>query len=141
MKIEFEGRTWQYDEDEITLEQAMAMRLVHGLTILDWQEGLARLDERALQCSYWLMLNQNGIVKPVLECEFSPVAFTVAYRDAQAAERAAEKAKAEAEKAAADPTPPPSLTGSAESPESATQTDTTPPPPVPPSGTGWSPAT
>lgn len=123
MIIEFEGREWQYDEDKVSVQQAMALHLAHGLTIKAWQAGISELDPRSLQFCYWLMLSQNG-VKPGLlkDLDFAVVEFIGAYSDAQPAE-----VVAEAEAVVADPTPP-SPPEDPPSTEPSTPTDTTPTP-------------
>jgi hypothetical protein len=132
--IEFEGRKWEYDEDKVTTKQGIEFFDAYGFTILGWQRAILPADPRAMQCCYWLMLQQNGVTdKPLKECDFAVIDFIAAY---QASVTADEPAEAEP-----DPTGlPSSLTGSAESAESSTPAAVPPPPPVPPSATVWSPA-
>jgi hypothetical protein len=101
--IEFEGRSWQYDEDKVSVQQAITLHLTYGLTISAWQLGVAELDPRALQFCYWLMLQQGGVKKPLKDLDFAVIEFIEAYRGAQDARDAEE---AEAESAEPDPTPP-----------------------------------
>lgn len=108
MKITFEGRDWEFDETEITVKQGIAIYLVHSITIAEFSEGLVMLDPRALQAGYWLMLQQNGVVKPIADCDFRAAAFAEAYATARVAEQEAEK-QAEAEQAAAEAAGPTSL--------------------------------
>ena len=100
MKITFEGRTWEFRQEVITIKQAMAIHFAYGLTIRGLLEGIQQLDVRAIQCDYWLMLQQNGIEKPITECDFDPLDFMAAMGEARDAEEAAEKAAREAAKAA-----------------------------------------
>jgi len=132
--IEFEGRKWKYDEDKVTTKQGIEFFDAYGFTMLGWQRAILPADPRAMQCCYWLMLQQNGVTdRPLKECDFAVVDFIAAY---QAAAKADEPAEAEP-----DPTGlPSSPTGSEGSAESATPTDTTLPPSPPPAATGWSPA-
>jgi hypothetical protein len=133
MNINFEGRTWKFDQDTITVKQGIAIHLAHGLTILDMLNGLKALDPRAIQADYWLMLQQNGITKPIADCDFDSLAFMAALGEATDAEATEELAKAEAaaQAAAAEvPTSPPPA--GAASPTSATPTGTTPQPPAEP---------
>lgn len=90
MKVEFEGRTWEYDEDRVSVQQAIAFHFAYGFNILDWQLAIEKLDPRALQCCYWLMLQQAGVVGPLKDCDFAVVEFAAAYRAAQDAEAAEE---------------------------------------------------
>lgn len=109
MKIHFEDRDWEFDQGAIDLQQAIAIQLAYGFNLNDWYQGLEDADARALQCLYWLMLQQNGIVKPIKECNCPIMALAEALTEAQQAEAAAAKAAREAEKAEPDPTPLPSL--------------------------------
>jgi hypothetical protein len=136
VKIEFEGRTWEFDEREIDVRQGIVIHMVHGMTIAEFSAGLPELDARSLQSAYWLMLQQNGVVKPIADCNFKAVAFAEAYGEAYAAEVAAREAQAAAEKQAAEdaedragaagPTGP--LQDAPASPMSASLTATTPQP-------------
>jgi hypothetical protein len=118
--IEFEGRSWQYDEDAVTVQQAIALHLTHGLTIKAWQAGISELDPRALQFCYWLMLSQND-VKPGLlkDLDFAVVEFINAYSEGQAP-----AAEEEPEPDPTQPSPP----EDPPSPEPSTPTATTPTP-------------
>jgi hypothetical protein len=127
LRITFEGREWQYDEDAVSVQQAVAMHFAYGFTLADWSDAVPKLDPRAIQCVYWLMLQQNGIKKPLKECEFALVPFVIAYGEAQ---RATADATAPAQ-ATADPTTQPSPTASPASPVPAFQTTMTPLPPGP----------
>jgi hypothetical protein len=128
VKINFEGRDWDFDETQITVKQGIVIHLAHGMTIAEFSAGLPALDARSLQAAYWLMKQQNGVVLPIKDCDFRAVPFAEAYGEAYAAEKAAEEAQAEkaAEEAAAVPTSPPPA-GPA-SPTSGTPADTIPPP-------------
>lgn len=135
MKIDFEGRLWEFSQEDITIKQGMAIYLAYGLTIRGLLEGIQNLDVRAIQCDYWLMLQQNGVEKPIKDCDFDPLAFMAAMgeaRDREAAEEAAEekrKAAEAAEAAPAFPTSPPP--GAPASSAPAYPTATTPQPAVP----------
>lgn len=142
MKIDFEGRTWEFSQETIGVKQGLAIHFAYGLTIRALLEGIQQLDVRAIQCDYWLMLQQNGIEKPIKDCEFDTLAFMAALGDAREAEEAAEKAAQEAAEAAEVQAVPTSLPpGDPASPTSGTPTDTTPQHAVPaeplPPGTGY----
>jgi hypothetical protein len=133
MNINFEGRTWKFDQDTITVKQGIAIHLAHGLTILDLLNGIKALDPRAIQADYWLMLQQNGITKPIADCDFDSLAFMAALGEATDAEATEELAKAEAAAQAAAAEVPTSLPpAGAASPTSATPTGTTPQSPAEP---------
>ena len=126
MIIKFEGRDWEYDEDRITVQQAVAIHLAYGLTLQDFVNGIGNLDPRSLQCAYWLMLAQNGVKRAVRDCEFPLVAFIAAYADAQQA-AAPEQPQPEVPAVPTIPSPP----GGPPSPAPAIPTVTTPLLPVP----------
>ena len=121
MKIDFEGRVWEFDPDTVTVQQGIAIWLAHGLTLLDWEEGMERGDPRALQSTYWLMLTQDGAVKPIKDCDFAVGPFSQALA-------AAQEAAAAASAPAVEPEPVPTQPGAPPSPERPSPTDTTPPP-------------
>lgn len=122
MIINLDDREYTYDEDRITLKQGIAIHLAYGFTVSAWLKAMTDADPRAWQCAYWLMLQQNGEVKPIADCDGPLIEFMSAYADAQQAETAAE--------AAPDPTSLPSMSGAPASPEPATPPDTTQPPPA-----------
>lgn len=117
MKIDFEGRTWEFDADELDVKQAMVLHLTYGMTIADWIRGLDELDPRALHFTYWLMLQQNGVVMPIAEANCKIVYFSAAMREAQLAEAAAAEPEPEP-----DPT---SLSGGRPSREHSSRPATT----------------
>lgn len=98
MKIEFEGRTWEFDPNTITVKQAVAIWYAHKLTIHEYLEALGKLDGRGIQVAYWLMLQQSGVIKPLADVDCDAIAFMAAYGDAAEAEAAAEKAAQEAQR-------------------------------------------
>lgn len=143
MKINFEGRDWEFDEDLIDVKQATVLYLTYHMTLKDWIAGIGQVDQRALHFTYWLMRAQNGIVEPIADCNPKIISFAAAYgeaRDAVAkAEEAAKKA-AEAEAAAVAVPTIPSPPGVPASSGPATPTAMIPQPlaqaPVPPT-TGY----
>ena len=102
LTIHFGGRDWEYDEDHIGVMQAMAFHSVHGLTLRAWMDGMKDLDPRAIQCTYWLMLQQAGEQKPLKDLDFDAMDFLTAYVEAMQAE--AERKKAAEAAAQPDPT-------------------------------------
>lgn len=119
MKIDFEGRAWEFSPDVVDVQQGIAIWLAYGMTLQDWEQGMEHADPRALQCTYWLMLQQNGVVKPIKDCNFAVGPFSVALLAAQEAEEA---------ETPPEPEPVPTQPGAtAASPEPSSQTTTTPP--------------
>jgi hypothetical protein len=141
VKINFEGRDWRFDEDEIDVKQATVLYLTYHMTIQDWIGGIGHVDQRSLHFTYWLMLQQNGVITPIAECNPKIIAFGVAYGEArqavEEAEAAAKKA-AEAEAAAVAVPTIPSPPGVPVSSGPAIPTVMTPLPPGPvPPATGY----
>ena len=99
--VHFEGRDWEFEDDRLTIAQAMVMHAEHGLTLRAWQDGIKELDPRAIQCTYWLMLQQNGIEKPLKDLDFDAIGYMGAYVEALQAE----KERKEALEAAKEPDP------------------------------------
>ena len=116
MRITFEGREWDFDLEAITLKQAVAMHLAYGFTIDDWFKALGDADPRALQCLWWLMLQQDGKVLAIKDADCRIMALAEAFGEAEDA------AQAEAEP---DPTSQPSPKGDPPSSGPATPTATT----------------
>jgi ABC-type Zn uptake system ZnuABC Zn-binding protein ZnuA len=119
MKIEFEGKTWQLEPDDIRNRQAEAIFDYTGLTVSKWLQSLAKDVEepkwiRSWDAMYWLMLVQNEPPHPASPAEVDyPL-----YRFAQVYLQAVEAAAATVPEAEPDPTLPPVV--SALSPESST---------------------
>jgi hypothetical protein len=115
LKIDFEGREWDFEpSDDLDVKQAMVLHLAHGMTIAEYSSGIDGLDQRAYHFAYWLMLQQNGVVKPIAECNPKIVQFAAAVTEARIAEgkrlEAEKEAKAAAEDGKPGPTvPPPGL--------------------------------
>lgn len=122
MKIDFEGQVWEFDPNLVDVQQGIAIWLAHGLTLLGWEEGMETADPRALQSTYWLMLAQNGVTKPIKDCNFAVGPFSLALQTAQEAELAANAPEPEPEPVPTQPG------GTAASPEPSSPADTTLPP-------------
>jgi hypothetical protein len=119
MKIDFEGQVREFSPDAVTVKQGIAIWLAHGMTLEDWENGMQHGDARAMQSAYWLMLQQNGVTKPIADCDFAVGPFSVALLAAQEAEEA---------ETPPEPEPVPTQPGAtAASPEPSSQTTTTPP--------------
>lgn len=101
MKLTFEGRDWEYDPQRITVRQAMAFQAAYGFTLQTYEQAIEDADPRALQCLYWLILDQNDVRGPLTECDFDITEVFTAISDASEALRAA----LAAEKAAAGAVP------------------------------------
>lgn len=118
MRIKFEGREWDFDPESVTLKQGIAMHLAYGFNLDQWFEALSETDPRALQCLWWLILQQDGQVMPLKDADCSLIQLAAAFGDAQDEEEAEEPEEA-------DPTPPSPPAGPL-SPGPSTPTATTP---------------
>lgn len=117
MKIDFEGRTWSYDADDITVQDAEVIEKETGAPVIEWSRSLAGIHAGAYKILYWLMRSQSGDPIPLGEVNFRLYPFVTAFTDAAKAEAEAVAAASEA-----DPTvPPPTQAGDSQ-------------PPVPPPG-------
>lgn len=112
MKIEFEGHTWTYDADDITVEQAEVIEREgpwqwavagdepgettegSGTSVDDWSRSVWSMKPRAFRVLYWLMRAQNGEAIALADANprFTPLisAWTAAVRDEMAAQQAAQ---------------------------------------------------
>lgn len=102
MIVNFEGRDWTLDLDEIDYSQAKALKRQHGLTLIALQDGLKQADPDALGALYWLMKAQSGVAVDMNKVNFKIVQFGIALSDASDRE--------EAEAAEVDPTEQPEAT-------------------------------
>lgn len=84
--VKFEDREWQVDLEKIGVQEAIAIHDAYGFTVADLDEQLLALNPRAMQCQYWRMLRQNGVEKPIKECEFDIGDFFTALHDSRALE-------------------------------------------------------
>ena len=115
MNITFEGRDWEFDLEAITVKQAVAMHLAYGFTLDGWMSAVAETDPRALQCLWWLMLQQDGQVTAIKDADCKLIDLSVAFADATG----------EDDEAAGEPDPtPPSVPpdGPLSAPDSRTAT-------------------
>lgn len=93
MIIEYEGKSFDLDIEELEVDEARVIKRYAGMTLKGFEEGLAEGDPDALTCLYWLILRQNGEEHNIERIKFKPVKLARAVSVAQEAEAA--KAKAE----------------------------------------------
>lgn len=100
MKIVYEGETLDFNLDDITVREAMYLKMKLGLTLLGLDQGLANGDPDALLAIYWLIRKHSNGGKPVDidELDFKVVALANAVQEAVEAE-----AKALEDEAGDDP--------------------------------------
>ena len=99
MKIDYDGKQYEFDLDEIDVSQATTIKRKFGLTLLSLESGLREGDPDALRCIYWLMLTQAGERVNIDNVNFKIVKFANAIQQANIREAEA----AEAEEAGAGP--------------------------------------
>jgi hypothetical protein len=86
MKIEFGGKTWKFDLDEITLEQAERVEKETGLTLDAWNASLFDLKPVSYRLLYWVLAAQNGDPLALEEVSFKFGPFVKAWTAAVRAE-------------------------------------------------------
>lgn len=92
LDINYEGKEYKLDIEEITVQQARTIKSSCGVTLMGLENGLAMADPDALRAMFWLMLCQSGEVQDIDRLDFKIVKF------AQALDKAAGSA-AETEEA------------------------------------------
>jgi hypothetical protein len=91
MNVNYEGKTYAFDLDEIDISQATVLKRKFGLTLLSLEAGLREGDPDALRAMYWIMLTQDGQRVNIDNVNFKIVKFANAIQ--QASEDEAEKAE------------------------------------------------
>lgn len=108
MKIEYDGATYEFDQEDITYKQAMTVQLHTGMSIAEWQDTLD-IDEiedpetrekklanpgpewlKSIGCLYWVVMAQNGVTEPIADVDFKLAKFLTAFGEASTAESATE---------------------------------------------------
>lgn len=101
MEIQWEGRTWQYQDRAVTVSMC---RIIKSETGLRWPsefgEAIGKMDPDAVAALMWLVKTQNGVQATIGDQDGSPLDFLEAYGKA---------AQAEADKA--EPVDPPPVVG------------------------------
>lgn len=104
MIIEYEGKRYEFNFDDITVKQAIKIEKHTGLTLSQWGRELGEgQSATAIQALGWLILH-GGRDIPIDDCDFKMVKLGEAFERAAAALDAAQKAREDAE--AAGPTVP-----------------------------------
>jgi hypothetical protein len=107
MKIDFEGRTWAYSDEEITVADAEVIEQQTGGTLLEWARSRSEPGAANLKLLYWLMRSQNGDPLPLAEVNCRILPFWNAFVAALNAEaEAAAEAAGEADPTGQPGTPP-----------------------------------
>jgi hypothetical protein len=98
MKVDYEGKTYNFELEEITVSQATVLKRRLGLTLLSLDAGLNEGDPDALRAVYWLMLDQSGERVDIDEVDFKIVKLANAVQ--AAADKEAEENKTEEDREA-----------------------------------------
>jgi len=114
MKIDYEGRTYEFDITRLSVSECEEVeKFCSARGMGDWTLQLAVANTKALQALWWVIRRHAGEDPgPVARRDpgFLPLALNNAYSDATQAqaeaEEAAKKAAEEAQEAKPDPTPP-----------------------------------
>ena len=120
ISIQYEGRSWRYDERAVTVQTATIIKRAKGFSFPD---GLYRafreVDPDAIQTLAWIIRGQNGVVEQIDDVNWSVLDFIDAF--AEGAKGAAEDAAKDAAKDA-DPNPRSGNVETSTSPNSETAT-------------------
>lgn len=104
MIIEYEGKRYEFDFDDVTVKQAIKIEKHTGLTLSEWGKDLeAGSSAVAIQALGWLVLHDGRDI-PIDDCDFKMVKLGEAFAKA-AEEEAAEEARRIAEEAAGPTVP------------------------------------
>lgn len=91
MKIEFEGRTWQLELEDVDMVQGEKIAAYTGLSLLAWYKSLLDTDSvawtKSVRCLYWLIRDQNSEPIPLETANFAPLRLFAAFGEAIAAEK------------------------------------------------------
>ena len=102
MKIEYEGQVYDYDDENLTVAQGMAIeRHIEG-TLLDWQQGLMNARTACYQALAWVIFRGGDPAVKIADVEFPVIRLAKAFMTALTAEAAALTAETEAAVAEAE---------------------------------------
>ena len=90
MRIEYEGQSYDFDLDDMTVKQALKIEKFIGGPIIDFEKGMAEGTLPALQCIGWLVLH-GGDATPIADVDFKVGKFSRAFQAAAKAEAEAAK--------------------------------------------------
>jgi hypothetical protein len=108
MRIEYEGESYEFDMDDITVKQGIKIEKHLGCSLADFGEMLNAEDGKtpdllAVQCLGWLILH-GGRGIPIEDTDFKVTALSRALGEAMEREAASQKAAAPVEEGAPVPT-------------------------------------
>ena len=97
MIIEYEGQSYEFDLDDLTVKQALKIEKHIGGPLIEFEKGMLTGDTTCVQVLGWLVLLGGGST-PIADADFKYGKFMKAFTAAAEKEAAAEKAKEEAER-------------------------------------------
>jgi hypothetical protein len=97
VNINYEGKDYGLDLDDVDISQATTIYRKFNLTLLGLEVGLREGNPDALRAIYWLMLSQDGQRVNIDNVIFKIVKFANALQAANEAETLAAEDKAKAE--------------------------------------------
>lgn len=80
--IEFEGKSYKLDMDNIDVVEAMLIKTKTGHNLLPFQAALEECDPTALRALYWLMMKQKGVTMDYERVNFKIVQYVKAVQEA-----------------------------------------------------------
>lgn len=86
MKIHLDGEDYEYDMDEMTVQQARVIKVAFGFNLQQLQDEMASGNPDAISAVYWLMLAQSGVKADPKTVDFKITRFMKAIEDAWLAE-------------------------------------------------------
>lgn len=136
MKVDFEGRQYEWDFDSIGVDEWRVVKRVYKMTPKAVQLGIDEADPDAMTVAYWTMLQQSGLpagtlgdnLKPDILALNQAIGTAAEQELAERQEREKAELEAAAEQAAKVPPTLPAGPPSAAPPSQATTTQTLPGP-------------
>lgn len=126
MIVKWQGKDYTYEPGNITVREAIAIKLYTGCGLVSWQAAVRDADPQAMQALLWLVKSRNAEPCEMASLDFDVMAFLDAYVTAILADKELAAAVESAPKAVdssvtpADSSPP--------SPPIGSSTETSPPP-------------
>jgi hypothetical protein len=95
--IEYEGRSYEFDLDDLTVKQAIKIEKHIGGPMIEFEKGMLTGSASCYQAVGWLIFH-GGDATPIADVDFKFKKLSDAFSAAAEKEAAAEKAEAEAER-------------------------------------------
>jgi hypothetical protein len=76
MELDYEGKKYTIDLDEMDVKQARTIKVATGLTVMGLQKGMVEVDPDAMVGLYWYMKTTNGERCNIHDVNFKVAAFS-----------------------------------------------------------------